>query len=246
MNDWHEDDEFWTTAIGPLFNEQAWLDAAGQAEQLMNLLELKPPARILDLGCGPGRFCIPLARLGLRMTGVDRTRPFLAAAERRAADAGVEVELIEADMREFTRPGGFDAAISMMTSFGYFEAPADDRRVVENVYGALAAGGVFVIDTYGKEVLARIYQERDWREQDGEFWLQERRLERGWSWMCNRWIRLADGERQEFRFEHRLFSASELERLMAEAGFSRTVSYGGLDGEPYDHEAGRLIVVGWK
>jgi hypothetical protein len=33
---------------------------------------------------------------------------------------------------------------------------------------------------------------------------------------------------------------------MAEAGFSRTVSYGGLDGEPYDHEAGRLIVVGWK
>jgi SAM-dependent methyltransferase len=139
MNDWHEDDEFWTTAIGPLFNEQAWLDAAGQAEQLMNLLELKPPARILDLGCGPGRFCIPLARLGLRMTGVDRTRPFLAEAERRAADAGVEVELIEADMREFTRPGGFDAAISMMTSFGYFEAPADDRRVVENVYGALAS-----------------------------------------------------------------------------------------------------------
>ena len=141
MNDWHESDEFWTAAIGPLFDENVWAAAARQAEPLAALLELEPPARILDLGCGPGRFCLPLARLGYEVTGVDRTRPFLEEAERRAGEAGLSIEFVQADMREFSRAAGFDAVISMMTSFGYFEDPADDRKVVQNVRESLAGDG---------------------------------------------------------------------------------------------------------
>lgn len=243
---WHEDDQFWVEAAGPLFDERAWREAADQARDLTELLELDPPARILDLGCGPGRFALPLARLGFRVTGVDRTRAFLEQAERRAAEEGLEVELVEADMREFSRPGGFDAAISMLTSFGYFEDPAEDLRVVANVYASLEDGGSCLVDTYGKEVIARIFQPRDWKETDDAVWLYERRVTDGWSWMENRWMRIADGERREYRVGHRLFSGAELQRVLSEGGFSRTRSYGDLGGGDYDHEAARLVVVGWK
>ena len=243
---WHERDDLWEAIAGHIFADKLRERAASEAETVADLLELEPPARILDLGCGPGRCAIPLAGLGYRVSGVDRTKSYLEEAARRAEDAGVELELVEGDMREFRRPDGFDAALSMMTSFGYFEDPAEDRRVVENVADSLADGGRFLIDTIGKEVLARIFQARDWVERDGELWLFEREVDRGWSWMNNRWIRIRDGGREEYELGHRLFSATELEGLLTSNGFRSARSYGGLAGEPYDREAERLVVVGTK
>jgi hypothetical protein len=77
-------------------------------------------------------------------------------------------------------------------------------------------------------------------------WLYERRVEAAWSWMVNRWIRIADGERREFDLSHRLFSATELESLMLECGFGSARSYGDLAASPYDQNASRLVVVGRK
>lgn len=243
---WHEEDEFWRAVAASLFDDQAWKTAAAEAVQLRDLLDLPRRAAVLDLGCGPGRFLVPLAELGFAVTGVDRTGSYVETARARAGEAGLQVEVVHADMREFKRPTAFDAAISMLTSFGYFEDPEQDLRVLQNVCESLRPGGALLIDTVGKEVLGRIFQPRDWKRAGNEFWLFDRRPVGGWSWMQNTWIRIHDGRVSEYELGHRLFSAVELASIARAAGFADTQVFGGLEGTPYDESAKRLVLVARK
>src|SRR5688572_7506010 len=57
---------------------------------------------ILELGCGTGRVAIPIAQDGHEVVGLDRSRAMLARAERHARREGVELRLVEGDMRSFS------------------------------------------------------------------------------------------------------------------------------------------------
>lgn len=151
-----------------MFGDPHWQAAPGDVEGVIELTGIAPPARVLDLACAPGRHALELARRGFRVTGVDLSTYLLNEARRRAREAGLTVEFIEQDMRDFRRSGEFACALNLFTSFGFFQDPADDRRVVENVFHALEDGGAFVLDTVGKEILSRIFRMRDWRELDEE------------------------------------------------------------------------------
>src|SRR5690606_16596780 len=143
--------------------------AAGAVHVAAALALAEPQGRdALDLCCGPGRCSIPLARAGYQVTGVDRAAFLVTKARTEARRAGVSGEWVQADMREFRRPRAFDFAISMFTSFGYFEDERENQRVLEQVYGALRPGGVFFIDLAGKEWLARVFDPCDCDElEDG-------------------------------------------------------------------------------
>lgn len=242
MVPWHEDDAFWTTAIGWMLRERT-ASAPEEVANLVSLVRTHLPASVLDLGCGIGRHAIELARRGFEVTGVDRTRDFLAEARRSASSQALDVEFVEADMRRFRRPDTFDLVVNLLTSFGYFEDPADDARVVRNVHESLREGGAAVFDMMGKEVLASIFEPREWRERDGDLWLYERRVTNAWSWLENRWVLIRDGHREEFALGHRLYAATEFTDLLESCGFTETKVYGDLEGEAYDHEASRMVVV---
>jgi len=201
---------------------------------------------VLDLCCGPGRHSLELSRRGFTVTGVDRTAAYLDRAKKQAEAEGLEVEFVQEDMRNFSRPEAFDGAINMYTSFGYFEDPADDKRVIENIHRSLQAGGKLIMDTMAKEILARKFQERTWQEVGGALWLEERKIINDWTMTENRWILVKDGTVDEFNFSLRLYSASELSALLWECGFSEVKIFGDLAGAPYDHEAKRLIAVAKK
>lgn len=243
---WHEDDAFWETWGPMMFSERRLQSTAAEVDSIVSLLGVESGAHVLDLCCGPGRHSLELARRDFRVTGVDRTRSYLDHAVEQAGEEGLDVEFVQEDMRTFCRPDAFDAVINMFTSFGFFEDPEDDRRVVANVCRSLKAGGVFLMDMHGKETLARIFQERRWNEQDGVISLQEGRVTNNWSWMENRWIVLSGNKRTEFLFSHRLYAATEIVSLLTECGFGHMDVYGGLDGGPYDHTARRLVVVARK
>ena len=247
MNPWHEQDDFWETFCPSLFGEERVEAAVGEVDHVLELTGLSPGAAVLDLACGPGRHALELARRGFRVTGVDRTAAYLKQARCRADEEGLSVEWVQADMRDFCRADAFDAAINMYTAFGYFEDPADDRAVAANLFRSLRVGGVLVMELMGKEVLARIFQERGWREyEDGTLMLEERKIRSGWDWIDNRWILLRGGARKEFRVGHRLYSAAELSSLLTDCGFASVDVYGSLEGTPYDHTARRLVLVASK
>ena len=243
---WHEDDAFWETWDEVMFRPQRIADAVPDVEKIVTLLAINPGTKVLDLCCGPGRHSLELARRGFSVTGVDRTRKYLDAAIEQAGEEGLDVEFVQEDMRTFCRPDAYDAVINMFTSFGYFEDPEDDRRVVTNICHSLKTGGLFLMDTMGKEVLARIFRERNWEEEDGVIWLQERKVSQNWGWMWNRWIMLKGNERIEGEISHRLYAATEMVALLKDCGFTAVDVYGGIDGSPYDHTARRMVTVAWK
>jgi SAM-dependent methyltransferase len=246
MSTWHEQDAFWIKWAPLMFHERRWEIAEEEVANIISLLKVSPRASILDLCCGPGRHSLQLARTGFSVTGVDRTTTYLQEARKQAEKEGLDIEFIRDDMRDFCRPNTFDVAINLFTSFGYFEDLNDDKKVVTNAYRSLRESGVFLIDTMGKEVLARIFRERDWDEENGVLVLQERKVSRDWSWIENRWIMVKDGKADEYKVSHRLYSATELAALLKDCGFTAVDAYGDMTGAPYDHKAKRLVVVAHK
>ena len=246
MKNWHEKDEFWETMAPFMFGEESWERAPAEIEQVLALLGFEPGTAILDLCCGPGRHTLELARHGYHVVGVDRTAAYLEKARQLAENESLEVEFIQADMRAFMRPDAFDGVLSIFTTFSYFENPDENQQVLVNAYSSLKPGGALFIDTMGKEVLARIFQPRDWNEQDGAFFLQDRQVSRDWSWIEDRWIVLDGVEKHEFLISHWLYSAAELRSMLKEAGFGSVEIYGDLDGSPYDHTARRLVSIARK
>ena len=247
MIPWHENDELWTELGAVLLDKGSLKAAADEARQAAALLGVEPGAHVVDLGCGPGRHALELARLGYRVTGVDRTAAYLEQARERASSAGLALEFVQESMLSFQRPGAFDGAINLLTSFGYFEDRRDDLQVMRNLHASLKAGARAVLDLAGKEVVARMFAPRHWQElENGRYWLQEREVLPGWERMRMHWVFVGGGERREFTFEYRMYSGVELADLMSQAGFGEVNVYGSLDGRPYDREAPRLVVVGRK
>lgn len=241
---WHDDDAFWEEFAPLMFGPAQWSAAADEIEGVLARAAVAPAGRVLDMCCGPGRHSLALARRGFRVTGVDRTRAYLEQARAAAAAEGLAVEWVEADARAFRREGAFDLALSLYTSFGYSEDPADDRRLMANLRASLAPGGTLVVDLLGKEILARIFQQRDWQPlEGGGFALQERQVARDWGWMENRWVILRDGAVREHRFGHRLYAGTELVALLRDVGFETVSLFGDFAGAPYDHRAQRLLAV---
>jgi SAM-dependent methyltransferase len=223
-------------------------DAIEEVTKIIKLLDIQPGSSVLDLCCGIGRHSLELARRGYQVTGVDRTRGYIDKARKQAKEEGLDIEFVQGDMRFFSRSGAFDIAISMFTSFSYFEDPKEDKRVVENVFESLRPGGRFIIQMHGKETLAKIFKEKDWNEykDDGVIVLYERKVSQNWSWMENRWIMLKGNKRIEHEISHRLYAGSELAALLRNCGFNQADVYGDLEGNPYDHTARQLVAVGHK
>ncbi len=243
---WYEQDGFWKTIAPLLFNSERMQSAGQEVEQIVLLLKLQPGVSICDLCCGIGRHSVELGRLGYCVTGVDRTGLFIEQAKQKANEQGLNIRFVQDDMRSFCEPNAFDGVINVFTSFGYFEEAADDKRVLENVYKSLKEDGEFLIEIIGKEVLARIFQEKRWWEEDGVIILEEAKLSKDWSSVDNRWIIIRDGKRDEFRFSLRLYSAAKLSELLKSCGFRQVEIYGDLSGSPYDQTAKRLVVAAYK
>ena len=233
----------WEQIAPVMFNERRWAEAAGEVELALRLLDLSPPARILDLACGPGRHALELARRGYSVTGVDATAAFVEHAAAIAVSEELPLESIHDDMRAFSRPASFDAAVNLGTSFGYFEDQHDDLRVLENVRRSLRPGGVLLMELQGKEVVARTLAGPAWHAEDGGLLLTEQRVRDDWTWVDNRLIFLVDGGRQDLVLSHRLFSGAELRSLLSTAGFVSATLFGGLAGSSYDERAGSLVAV---
>jgi ubiquinone/menaquinone biosynthesis C-methylase UbiE len=243
---WYEQDVFWKLITPLLFNSERMQSAVQEAEQMVSLLKLQPGMSICDLCCGQGRHSLELSHMGYCVTGVDRTGLYIEQAKKKANEQGLDIRFVQEDMRSFCEPNAFDAVINIFTSFGYFEEATDDRRVLENVYRSLKEGGKFLVDIIGKEVLARIFQDKRWYEEDDVIVLEEAKLNEDWSSIENRWIIIRDDERDEFRFTLRLYSATQLIELLRGCGFGQLEIYGDLSGSPYNQTAKRLVMVAHK
>ncbi len=238
-------DELYLHTYDPLLTPEY---TRAQVDDLEILLELSPPADILDMPCGQGRHSIELARRGYRVTGVDLSAYLLGVARERARSAGVDdeaLELVHCDMREFVRPRSYDVAINLFSSFGYLEDEEQDARVMAAFFECLRPGGRLVMEMIHKYWLLRSGSEHLWVETPGAFTLERVRFDVLTDRTeTERIVILDDGRVERRHFSVRQYSLVELAQMARRVGFELVGAYGNLRGdEPLTLESRRLVAV---
>lgn len=107
-------------------------------ERIDSVEPLLPGKRALDIACGEGRNSIFLARRGFAVTGLDISEEGLAKARRRAAEDGVEIDFIRADLEGYEFTERFD----LILNFNFLL-----RDLIPRMVDALNPGGVIFFDT---------------------------------------------------------------------------------------------------
>ena len=221
---------------------------AQETDQIVERLGLPPSSTVLDLCCGHGRHSIALAEKGYQVTGQDLSEIFLKKAQADAAEAGVLVHWVHADMRDVPFEREFDAVINMFSAFGYLESEEEDQKVLDQVYKALKPGGVFLLEIIHRAWLVRNFESRGWHVgMDGVIVLEAREL----NLLTGRnevTVTLIDrnGARHVRQHAMRIHSAAELVRMVTQTGLIVEAAYGALDGRELTLDTNRLVLLARK
>lgn len=202
---------------------------------------LRSGARLLDVGCGPGRHLAAFRERGLDPVGLDLSASLL---ERAREVTGGATPLVRADMRRLPAAAAtFDAATSYFTSFGYFRSPAEDRRVLAELRRVLRPGGPYLLDFLNAEQVRRHLVSEEEETVDGRTVRQTREIRDGCV-VKRIEIRPDRGEPRVFHERVRLYEPDELVGMLDDASLPVEARYGDYEGGDHDEESPRFIAAG--
>jgi 2-polyprenyl-6-hydroxyphenyl methylase/3-demethylubiquinone-9 3-methyltransferase len=95
----------------------------------------------LDVGCGAGLLCEPLARLGAKVTGIDASPDVIAVAREHAAAMSLDIDYRAGDVQQLE--GQFD----LITSLEVIEHVAEPAAFMKTLAKRLAPGGLLILST---------------------------------------------------------------------------------------------------
>lgn len=163
--------------MGPAYLRYSFTKGTAQeVATLIELLDLRPGQRVLDVGCGPGRHALELARAGLEVVGVDIAPAFVSLATEQARSEGLDARFEVADARSLPLgppplDQGFDAVISLCQgAFGLAGGDATARPVTEReldepilagMAAALVPGGRLAVSAFSAYFQLRYLEDGD-------------------------------------------------------------------------------------
>ena len=212
-------------------------------------LDLKPGAQVLDLCCGQGRHAVQLAKRGFKVTGLDLNPDYVQLAQQAAITSNVSIETVAADMREIPFHNKFDAIVNMYSSFGYLESEAEDLKVLQSAAEALKSGGMLLLDMLNREWAIDNYIQNDWHiGADRTLYVERRDLDLATSRMHVHFIVVdpKGGRRESIGHNIRLYTLTEMTRLLEGVGFHVTAVFGGFERDVYSIGTRRMIVIARK
>ena len=105
----------------------------------------------LDVGCGAGLLCEPLARMGAAVTGLDAAPENIAAARIHAGLSGLEIDYRAGSVEQLD-----GRTFDLVTSLEVIEHVSDPAGFVRGLADELAPGGLLVISTPNRTALSRL------------------------------------------------------------------------------------------
>ena len=109
--------------------------------------------RILDIGCGGGIFCEPLARLNATVYGIDSNESSILAARKHAKKNNLKITYKQTDIEEFKSSEKFD----VITCMEVLEHVEDVQAVLKKIKLNLKKNGLFIGSTINKTFFSYIF-----------------------------------------------------------------------------------------
>jgi SAM-dependent methyltransferase len=197
-------------------------------------LARKADGPLVELAIGNGRVAIPVAlATGQRVTGIDSSPAMLDQARASAAEAGVELDLHQGDMRDLALDKPAALIYCPFRALLHLPTWADRRRTFERVAASLRPGGRFAwnVFAFNHQIAARL----DGEHQDAPvphtnlFSVGDNRID----------IVLDDGARSSLWWATR----NEWMGLLDVSGLELEALYGGFAGEPFGDDSQEYVFV---
>ncbi|MDD5091209.1 MAG: class I SAM-dependent methyltransferase [Candidatus Wallbacteria bacterium] len=216
-----------------------------EVEFLVRELGITRKNHILELACGHGRHSNALAGLGYQVTGFDSMKGFLELAKKDARKKGLKVKYLHGDMRDMEFDSCFDRVNLLFTAFGYF-VDEENLQVLKNVNRALKTGGLFCFDIYNRDMLLKRLQNCMITEKEGNLMIDRVRFDSITGRTYNKRIVIRNGKIKHKPFFVRQYCYTEMRDLLTQAGFTIREVFGSFDGEKFESESIKMIVVAEK
>lgn len=222
--------------------------AEREAWEIVRALDIRAGDRVLDCPCGFGRHTLVLAKAGFQAEGVDRSKPFLKHARARAAKEGLNGEFHEADIRALpdALAGRFDAAFSAFTSFGFFDADADNQQSLCELARAVKPGGRVLVELVNHLWVLQNMRPKSWFRGEGCLVLEDIAYDWKTDQIVNkREVRFDDGRVRSLpAFRVRAYRPADLLRMAGNAGLKVADFTGAYDGRAFEpFESPRMVLL---
>lgn len=240
------------TDFRPVFGIISPQVSHAQARYIAKKLGLRRGKTFLDCPCGIGRISLPLAGMGIRVTGVDITQSYLDELAAKAKRRKLKIDLVRRDMRRINYRSQFDAAANLWTSFGYFEDESENLLVLKKMYRALKPGGKFMLHLVNRDYIMVRFQPRGWFEVPAPRGratikvVENRHFDFRTSINRCVWYFIQDGREKSFELNLRMYSFHELVAMFKAVGFADVEGYSSVKDDPINLERMMMFVIGTR
>ena len=183
---------------------------------------------VVELGVGTGRIAVPLGADGIRVIGVDSSRAMLGVCARRAALAGVTLDLRVGDLREPPVTERVPLVICPFRSLLHMHTDEDRLGVLGAAYDLLLPGGRFVFDVFTPDADDMAQTQGRWLEREPGIF--EHAV---WDESARTLTLTVRGDERETTMALAWLSPDEWRGLLEQAGFEIEACYGWFDRTPY-------------
>jgi SAM-dependent methyltransferase len=233
--------------------DQLYLDGSEDFSFWVSLAE-KYGRSILELACGTGRITIALAKAGFKVTGIDYGDGMIKEARVKSAKAGVEIEWVKGDMRDFNLSKKFSLIFLAANALCHLLTLDDFEACMSAVRKHLAENGKFVISVFvpKNELLINKPGERfpfsEYEDPDGRGRIV---VTESYEYEANTQIKKIKtyhsipGEEAEIEGElnMRMYFPQELDALLKYNGFVIENKYGSEDRKEFDRDSETQLIV---
>lgn len=229
--------DWYRSGFPPITAAMPWADRTeAEVDRAIAMLRPEGGERVLDLACGIGRHSLELRRRGFEVVGVDISPDLLEMAERAAAEAGLEVSFMQADLRELELSAEFDLVLSLNDgAVGYFETDAENYRTFEVVSNALRPGGGHLMQLPNVLHAERNLPQKSWIVGESTLELSDHRWNAGDRYIEGATVPIRLGEvferYEEIPFRQRLYTVEELADIYDSVGMRLANTFSG-SGKP--------------
>ncbi len=215
----------------------------------------KHPARILDLGCGPGLYVQRLAALGHACTGIDYSPASIAYARKNAQEKGLTAHYQREDIRAADFPQEQDLVLLLSGELNVFSLP-NARSIVRKAAKCLSESGQMILEVHATGVIERRGREsRSWYSAESGLWSDSPHIcLRENFWYAERKTAVtryfvtdvATGETTLHSASYQDYSDDEYESLLIGSGFRSVRRYPSLTGAIDESQKDFSVLVARK